>query len=189
VNEASIGQDDAFTVVDDIVFLESIKSYIDTQLDQLSITDFAAAKNRYTSQFKIGSNANIGNTETPIASYATLLTTFFVGTTSTTATELENWSSFTLNIPYSLNNPYNIRMRALTSVSFTNTSSADILVYGLNLSISGTTDKTLLDTVLPGEYYTYDNIGSYFLIRIESALNVAENLPIMISAQSLNRGL
>jgi hypothetical protein len=189
VNEASIGQDDSFTVVDDIVFLENIRSYIDTQLEQLSITDSALAANTYTSQFSIGSAANIGNVETPIAPYATLLTTFFVGTSSITTTELENWTSFTLNIPYSLNSPYNIRMRTLMSVSFTNTSSANILVYGLNLSVSGTTDKTLLTTVIPGSNYTYNNIGSYFLIRIESASNVAENLPIVISAQPLNRGL
>jgi hypothetical protein len=188
-NETFLGTENSFTVVDDVVFLQNVQSYIDAYLDQLSITDSADAKNTYTFQFNVGSTANIGNVESPITSYATMMTTFFVGASPIIVPELENWSSFTLNIPYSLDNPYDIRMRALTSVSFTNTSSAKILVYGRNLLTSGAADKILLNTVQPGDQYTYNNMGTYFLIRIESESNVAKNLPLVISAQPLNRGL
>lgn len=189
VNEASIGQEDVMTIVDEIAFLETVKTYIDTQLDTMTMSDTATAKQSVPIRMRVGNTINVGSVETPISNYAVLKDAFIIGGAEKRYNELENWSSYSINIPYSLDKPYDIRTRALTDISFTNLSASSLRVLGGNIDATGSISRTQIATVEIGNAYNFNNQGQYFLLRVEPVVPLVDNLPIQIVAQQLNRGL
>lgn len=190
VSDAVLGNDDTLSIVDEITFIETIKSYIETVIDEFSVTDSATAKTLITAPVKVGGYMNIGNVETPLSAFSVLYKQFYVGVTSINDYEAENWNAISLNIPYALENSYDIRIRALTGVTFTNTTDGLVNVYGGNILVDGSVQRILLATVEVNGSYAYENTGQYFFIKIEPDTNNGiQTLQLNISTSALNRGL
>lgn len=189
VNDGAIAQTDYMSMTDELTFIQNIQSYLEVLSDSMSITDSSSNKSRVTLSSVIGGLTNIGNREmSTVSAYSVTSDTNNIGTNSKTYNELENWSEYTLNIPYTFN-PYYIRVRALTTIMTSNNTGVDLLVFGGNYDKNFNVTETLIETIPDGSNFSYMSSGQYNLFRFQpSGTSSVDNIVVGLVAQSLVRG-
>lgn len=170
-------------------YLESGETVVPQLLDvdNMGSNDFIAKAAELTITPTIGSDLIIGLDQIPYYTWSVIPTVNFTSASSVLVSELNAWDPFLIQLNVYLEQELFFSVRPAVLVSFINTTSEEVSVYGSNSILGGKSPEVLIESIIPGAIFDYITDGTYQFYRFIPTVQIQNSILVSFEGMAFNQ--